>query len=52
MTTETKRRLMTDIMNATARGDTRPLAEAMQNDFVFRPMTASRKEGWGGCLPQ
>ncbi len=51
MTTETNRKLMTDIMSATARGDTRPFAEAMHDDFVFRPMASSRKGVWADAYP-
>jgi ketosteroid isomerase-like protein len=51
MTADFNRKLMTDIMNATARGDMRPFAEAMHDDFTFRPMAASRKGVWADAYP-
>jgi ketosteroid isomerase-like protein len=46
MNMQTNREIVTRILAATARGDMRPFADVLHDDFVFRPMAASRRGVW------
>ena len=47
MNTQTNRKIVEDAMSRMSKGDTSGFADAMHDDFVFRPMAASRHGTWG-----
>jgi uncharacterized protein len=49
MSAEANKRLVTDLMNALSRGEPSGFVEVMHDDFVFRPMGASRSQKWAAA---
>jgi ketosteroid isomerase-like protein len=47
MDTQLNKQIVTQLMAETAKGNPLPFGEAMHEDFVFRPMAASRSGVWG-----
>lgn len=47
MSAEHNKQIITDVYEALSKGETAPFVEAMQEDYTFRPMGASRRGVWG-----